>query len=249
MGDIFKMKTGAGKTIRIFVINPNTSVSMTKHIREEMSKIKRSDTVLNVMGAQNGPETIECAYDEALAIPPTLELVKKANREGYDAVILACFSDPGLEAAREISEIPIIGIEESTFHIAAMLGAKFSILTPRKERIPSRRQHVHMKGLDYFLASVRSLDLSVAETDANPKRTKKRVLEVAQKAVEEDGAEVIILGCAGMAGYAPEIEKKLNVKVLDPTAVALKIAEAMVDLGVVHSKRGLFATPPEKSFK
>ncbi len=231
------------------VINPNTSESMTNHIREELSRIKRPDTKLTVLCPKKGPETIESAYDEAHAIPPTLELVKKANQEGYDAVILACFSDPGLDAAKEVSEIPVIGIEESTLHMASMLGARFSIMTPRKQRVPVRKEHVHMRGMDHFLASVRSLDLSVAETDADPKNTKKRVLAVAKAAVEEDGAEVIILGCAGMAGYAPELESKLGVKVLDPTAVAMKVAEAMVDLGLKHSKLGLFAPPPKKKFK
>ena len=235
--------------MKILVINPNTSKSMTEHIRKELNRIKRSDTELTVVYAEKGPETIESAYDEAFAVPPTLDLVKKANQEGYDAIILACFSDPGLEAAKEVSEIPVIGIEESTLHMAAMLGARFSVITPRKQRIAMRKEHVHMRGMDHFLASVRSLDLSVAETDADPQKTKKKVLEVARAAVEEDGAEVIILGCAGMAGYAPELESKLGVKVLDPSAVALKMAEAMVDLGLRHSKLGLFATPPNKRFK
>jgi allantoin racemase len=234
--------------MKIMVINPNTSQSMTDHLRQELERIKRPDTELTVVCAERGPETIESAYDEAYAIPPTLDLVKKANREGYDAVILACFSDPGLEAAKEISEIPVIGIEESSLHMAAMLGSKFTVVTPRKQRIPSKREHVHMRGMSHFLASVRSLDLSVAETDADPGRTKKRVLEVAKQAVE-DGAEVIILGCAGMAGYAAEIEAKLNIKVIDPTAVALKVAEAMADLGLTHSKAGLFVSPPVKVFK
>jgi allantoin racemase len=235
--------------MKIMVINPNTSESMTDHIREELGKIKRTDTELTVLCPEKGPETIESAYDEAHAIPPTLELVKRANREGYDAVILACFSDPGLEAARGISEIPVLGIEESSLHVAAMLGARFSIMTPRKQRIPMRREHVHLRGMDHFLASVRSLDLSVAETDADPGKTKARVMEVAKKAAEEDGAEVIILGCAGMAGYAPELESKLGVKVIDPTAVALKMAEAIADLGLRHSKMALYATPPKKKFK
>ena len=233
---------------RIFVINPNTSENMISHIRRELEQIKQPDTQLTVVCPDRGPETIESAYDEAYAIPPTLELVKKANQEGYDAVILACFLDPGLEAAKEISEIPVVGIEESTLHMAAMLGAKFSVMTPRKQRIPAKENHVHMRGMGHFLASVRSLDLSVAEADRDPEKTKRRVLEVAQRAVEEDGAEVIILGGASMTGYARDIEAKLNVKVLDPTAVALKIAETMVDLGLVHSKRGLFAKPPEKPF-
>lgn len=222
---------------------------MTDHLRHELERIKRTDTQLTVLCPDKGPESIESAYDEAQAIPPTLELVKRANQEGYHAVVLACFSDPGLEPAKEISEIPVVGIEESTLHMAAMLGAKFCVVTPRTQRIPSKETHVHKLGLDYFLASVRSLDLSVAETDADPGKTKKRVLEVAQKAVEEDGAEVIILGCAGMAGYAEEIERKLRVKVLDPSAVALKVAEAMADLGLTQSKRGLFSTPPPKVFR
>jgi len=235
--------------MKIMVINPNTSERMTNHLREELERIKRADTELSVLCPDQGPETIESAYEEAHAIPPTLELVKKANREGYDAVILACFSDPGLEAAREISEIPVLGIEESTLHVASMLGARFSIMTPRRERIAFRKEHVHTRGMDHFLASVRSLDLSVAETDADPEKTKKRILEVAKAATEEDGAEVIILGCAGMAGYARELESRLGIKVLDPSAVALKVAEAMVDLGLRHSKTGLFATPPRKKFK
>ena len=125
--------------MKIMVINPNTSESMTNHLRAELMGIKRADTELTVVCADKGPETIESAYDEAHAIPPTLKLVKRANQEGYDAVILACFSDPGLEAAKEISEIPVIGIEESTLHVAAMLGARFSVMTPRKERIAARR--------------------------------------------------------------------------------------------------------------
>ncbi len=235
--------------MKIMIINPNTSESMTDHIRKEAEKLRRADTELTVVCPDKGPETIESAYDEAHAIPPTLELVKKANREGFDAVILACFSDPGLEAAKEISKILVVGIEESTLHVAAMLGARFSIMTPRRTRIPMRTEHVHLRGLSHSLASVRSLDLSVADTDRYPEKTKQRIFEVAGKAVEEDGAEVIILGCAGMAGYAPELEAKLNIKVLDPTAVALKVAEAMADLGLTHSKRALFAFPPEKVFK
>jgi allantoin racemase len=235
--------------MRIIVINPNTSISMTDHIREGLMPLKRSDTELTVTCPDKGPETIESAYDEAYATPPTLELVKKANLEGYDAVVLACFSDPGLHAAREISSIPVIGIEESSLHMAAMLGAKFSIMTPRKTRIAAKQEEVHIRGMDYFLASVRSLDLSVAETEANPEKTKQRIFDVATKAVQEDGAEVIILGCAGMAGYAPELEKRLKIKIIDPSAVALKLAEAIVDLGLTHSKTGLYATPPEKVFK
>ena len=235
--------------MKIMVINPNTSIPMTDQIRSALESIKRPDTELLVTCPEKGPETIESAYDEAYAIPPTLELVEKANQDGFDAVVLACFSDPGLDAAREISDIPVVGIEEATLHMAAMLGAKFTIMTTHRQRIPTKVEHVHMRGLTHFLASVRSLDLTVAETESDPAKTKQRLIEVSRIALEDDGAEVIIMGCAGMAGYAQEIEQTLNVKVLDPSAVALKTAEAMVDLGLSHSKVGLFARPPAKIFK
>jgi len=235
--------------MKIFVINPNTSESMTDHIRRELLPLKRPGTELTVTCPSKGPDTIECAYDEALAGPPTLELIRQANREGYQAAIIACFSDPGLQAAKEISTIPVIGIQEASLHVAAMLGACFSIMTPRRARIAAKREEVHRRGMSHFLASVRSLDLSVAETDADPAKTKHRVLTVARQAVEDDGAEVIILGCAGMAGYAAEIEAQLGVRVIDPTAVALKVAEALVDLGLTHSKIGLFAAPPPKTYR
>jgi len=235
--------------MKIMVINPNTSDSMTEKIRQELGRVKRSDTEIVVVQAEHGPETIESAYDEALCVPSTLEWVKRANQEGYDAVIIDCFSDPGLEAAKEMSSIPVVGIHESSLHLAAMLGARFTVITSRKERVPSKREHVFKKGLEHFLASVRCLDLSVAETDADPERAKKKIFDEVKKAVAEDGAEVIILGCSGMAGYGYDIESKLKVKVLDPSAVALKVAEAMVDLGMAPSKAGLFATPPQKRFK
>jgi allantoin racemase len=235
--------------MRIMVINPNTSISMTEHLRRELEAIKRPDTELSVVCPATGPVSIESAYDEAVAVPPTLELVQQANEEGYDGIILACFSDPGIHAAKEISDIPVVGIQEASLHAAAMLGYKFTILTPLPQRIPHKHEEVRRYRLESSLASVRALGMTVAETDADPERTKQRILETASRAAEEDGAEVMILGCAGMAGYAGEVERKLGVTVLDPSAVALKMCEALVDAGVRHSKRALFAQPPKKEFK
>ena len=235
--------------MRIFVINPNTSESMTDHIRRELEQIKRADTELTVVNPERGPVSIESAYDEALAAPPTLELVRQANEEGYDAIVLACFSDPALDAAKEISEVPVIGIEEATLHMAAMLGHKFSIMTSLTSRIPTRDLHVRLHGLESAFASAPALNMPVLEMDANPDEAKARILELARKAVQEDGAEVIVLGCAGLAGYAEDIERELGAVVLDPTSVALKVAEAVADLGLRHSKTGRFARPRVKEIK
>jgi allantoin racemase len=235
--------------MRIIVINPNTSKSMTDHVRRELEKIKRDDTELTVVNPEHGPVSIESAYDEALAIPPTLELVRKANEEGYDAVILACFSDPGLDAAKEISDIPVFGIEESSMHVAAMLGHKFAVTVGDKARSPSKDLHVRVRNVESAYATALSMDMPVLEMDANPDKAKARIMELGRQAVEEEGVEVIILGCAGLSGYAEDIERELGVVVLDPTSVALKVAEAMVDLGVRHSKVRRFAKPPEKEIK
>ncbi len=235
--------------MRIFVINPNTSESMTDHIRRELEEIKRPDTELTVVNPEHGPVSIESAYDEALAGPPTLELVRRANEEGYDAIVLACFSDPSLDAAKEVSDVPVIGIEEATLHVAAMLGHKFSIMTSLSSRIPTRDLHVRLHGLESAFASAPALNMPVLEMDANPEKAKARILELARQAVQEDGAEVIVLGCAGLAGYAEDIERELGAVVLDPTSVAFKVAEAVADLGLRHSKVGRFAVPPVKEIK
>lgn len=235
--------------MKICVINPNSSVSVTDHVRHTLEKIKRVDTELTVVCPEHGPVSIESAYDEALATPYVLELVKWANREKFDAIVLACFSDPGLDAAKEVSVIPVVGIEEATLHMAAMLGHRFSVMTGMRRRIPTREWHVLLRGVEQFYASSPALEMSVLEMDANPQVAKARILELARKAVKDDLAEVIVLGCAGLAGYSEDIERELGVVVLDPTSVAFKMAEAMADLGLRHSKVGRFSNPPVKEIK
>lgn len=235
--------------MRIFVINPNTSESVTDHIRRELEKIKRTDTELTVVNPEHGPVSIESVYDEALATPPTLELVREANEQGYDAIVLACFSDPGLDASKEISDIPVIGIEEASMHMAAMLGHKFSITTVFRSRVPTRDLHVRQHGLEGSYASALVMNMPVLDMDAYPEQAKARILELSRHAVEKDGAEVIILGCAGLTGYAEDVERELGVVVIDPTSVAFKMAEAIADLGLRHCKIARYAQPPVKEIK
>ena len=229
--------------MRIIVINPNSSEEMTQSIHKVLQDIKRPGTDLTVVRNVGAPMAIQSAVDAAHATPLILEHVKRANAEGCDAIILACFSDPGLEAAREVSDVLVLGIEEITLHIAASLGHKYTILTPLANRIASKEQDVRRFKADPACASVRALGMTVSETEADPGRAKERILTVAKEAIEEDGAEVIILGCAGMAGYSGDVEEQLGAVVLDPTTVAFKIAEALGEAGIRHSKRGLYSTP------
>jgi allantoin racemase len=235
--------------MKILIINPNTSESMTEKIRAVAEGAKRDDCEVTVICPACGPVTLESSYDEAYAIAPTIDLVKQANEEDYDAIILACFCDVGVEAAKEISSISVFGLEETTLSIALLLGAKFGILTEKRPRVAMKELHVRRHGLLERLASIRPLGMSVAELDADPERTKAAGMALARRMVEEDGAEVIIMGCAAMAGYSGEIERELQVPVLDPLKVTLKVAEALVDMGLSHSRVGLYAPPTPKEFK
>jgi allantoin racemase len=232
--------------MRIFVINPNTSASMTAHLARVLETAKGPSTELVVTNPVDGPRSIESALDEAQAIPHTLGLVENAARDGFDAIVIACFSDPGLQAAREVVAIPVVGIEESGLHVAAMLGHRFSVLTARRQRVPAKIEHVRGLGLESRLASVRPLEMSVLEMDADPLCAKSRILDVGRTAVDEDGAEVLVLGCAGLAGYSQELTAALGVTILDPAPVALKMAELLVDLQLTHCKRGLYASPASR---
>ncbi len=235
--------------MKILVVNPNTSETITARIRDAVERVKRPDTEVTVVCVDRGPETIESSYDEAYAIPPTVERVQRALQEGYDAVVLACFCDAGVEAAREVASIPVVAMEEATFAVALTLGNKFSILTEKRPRVAMKELHVRRAGLLERLASIRPTGLSVADLDAKPGEVRRVALELARTMVEEDGAEVIIMGCAAMAGYAEDIERELGVPVLDPTAVAFKYAEMIVDLGLRHSRVGLYHPPAPKAFK
>ena len=234
--------------MKILVLNPNTSKMVTERVAAVVLSVARADTQVEVAQIPHGPESLESYYDESLAAPYILEAVKNANQQGFDAVILAAFCDPALEAVKEISQVPVYGIEEAAFSTALLLGNKFGILTEKKHKEAVKMQHVRKHGLEQRFAGVRALNMGVLEIAADPEKVKIKGISVCRQLIEEDGAEVIILGCASMAGYNQEMEDALGVPVLDPVAVAFKVVEGLTELGVHHSKIGLYATPAPKKF-
>ena len=235
--------------MKILIINANTSEAVTDQLRAVAQAAKRDDCEVTVVCVERGPVTIESSYDEAYAIGPTLDRVRQTASEGYDAILLACFCEVGVEAAREISSIPVLGLEEPTLALALVLGEKFSVMTEKRPRVAMKKRHVRRYGLLERMASIRPLERSVAELTADPEGTKAAGLALARRMIEEDGAEVIIMGCAAMAGYSDALERELHVPVLDPLRVSLKMAEAVVDLGLTHSRVGLYAPPTPKEYK
>ncbi len=224
--------------MKILVVIPN--YGMSREVLEERRKMFKSMTSMNtefeVTCIDWGPETIEGDYDEVLAGPAIIEKIKDADKK-YDAVIIYCFSDPAVEAARELLDIPVIGPGEVSLHLASMLGNKFSIITVLEELIPHEYEMVKKYGLTDKLASIRSINIPVSDLRKNLDETARKVIEVAKKAIEEDGAQVIVLSCLGFAGIAQKVQEEVGVPVIDPAAAAIKMAELMIDMHIMHSRK------------
>lgn len=229
--------------MKILVLNPNTSSVVTRRIADVVGRIARPDTEAVVRQIDHGPEALESSYDESLAVPAIIRAVTEAPVEGFQAVVIAAFCDPGLDAVREVSDIAVYGLEETTLSVALMLGNKFGILTEKPHKAAVKTQHVRKLGLASRCASVRALGMGVAEIAADPEGVKRIGLAIARRMIEEDGAEVIVMGCAAMSGYSEGLEQELRVPILDPVAVTFKVVEGLSEIGIRHSKLGLYATP------
>lgn len=236
--------------MRIRAVTPIITESFGPMIIEEFTRVARPDTEISNVFLDSGPASLESAYDEAVAVPDTVAKVRQAEREGVDAVIINCMGDPGLDAAREVASIPVIGPCEASMHVAAMLGHRFSVLGVLDRIIPQFERQAQKYGVKDKLATVRSIDLPVLDLEKGRERFVARAVDEAVEAIEEDGAHVIVLGCTGLAGLAKQIENGLrergyDIPVIDPASAALKVAETLVDLKLAHSKR-TYPYPPEK---
>jgi len=236
--------------MRIRVVAPVIRAPLVAIVFEQYRAAARSDTEMSLATLDRGPSSIECRYDDALAVPDVVAKIVKAEQEGMDAVIIDCMGDPGLDAAREMVSIPVIGPAETSMHIASMLGHRFSVVTVADSLIPVFDQHAIKTGLTRQLASVRTVNIPVLELDDHA-RLLGALVDQSIRAVREEEAHVIILGCTGMAGMAIGVEEGLkkegisDVPVIDPTTLSVKIAEALAHMGLSHSKR-TYPPPPEK---
>lgn len=236
--------------MKIRAVTPIITEAFGPMIVEEFSRVAGPETEISNVFLRSGPASVESAYDEALAIPDVIARAREAEAQGMDAVIINCFGDPGLDAAREVVSIPVVGPCEASMHVAAMLGHKFSVITVLERLIPELELHAQKYGVAGKLASARSVDLPVLDLEKGREQFVGRMVERAIEAVEEDGAHVIVLGCTGLAGLAEQVragllERSHHIPVIDPAATALKVAEALVGAGLTHSKR-TYPPPPEK---
>ena len=236
--------------MKIKLINPNTTQSMTDSIYNMAVRYADADTEITAVSPLTGPDSIECYVDEYLAVPGVIqEVIKGDKEENADAFIIACFGDPGLAAARDVTEKPVLGICESAITTAKFIAPYFSVVSVLDRSRKVTEDVVKAYGAESFCRSIRTTGLSVLEFGKNPEKGLKALAEQGRRAVEEDGAECILLGCAGFVDFVDRLREELGVPVLDGVMPAVKLAEALVKMNVKTSKANTWKAPEVKEIK
>ncbi|RWD72033.1 aspartate/glutamate racemase family protein [Mesorhizobium sp.] len=231
--------------MRILVINPNTTASMTAKIGEAAASVASGSTEVVAVNPADGPPSIEGYFDEVFAIPGIIAEMAKAPADAY---VIACFDDTGLDAARCATEAPVIGIGEAAFHMASLVAGKFSVVTTLARSVPAIEHNLAKYGLASRCAKVRSSDVAVLELERPGSNARHRISQEIARAIREDHAEAIVLGCAGMADLARSLSEEHGVPVLDGVVCAVTLAESLFKVGLKTSKIGGYAAPRGKRF-
>jgi allantoin racemase len=232
--------------MRIKVINPNTSRSMTQKIGACAQAVADAGTTIIAVNPSMGPASIESHYDEAMATPGLLAEVMAGEAEGVDGYVIACFGDPGLKAARELARGPVVGIAEAAMHTASFLGGSFSVVTTLARTIGIAEHLAEAYGMSRFCAKVRACELPVLELERPGSGARERIVQECREALEQDGSEVIVLGCAGMTDLCDHIARTLGVPVVDGVTAATLQVQSLVRQRLFTSKRGELAMPLSK---
>jgi allantoin racemase len=234
--------------MRILVVNPNTTAAMTEKIGRAARAAAAAGTEIIAVNPPDGPVSIEGYYDEAFSVPGLLAEIAKGEALGVSAHIIACFDDTGLEAARSLASAPVIGIGEAAFHLASLLGHRFGVVTTQSRSIAAIETNLLKYGLASRCAKVRACEVPVLTLDDPASNASVQISAEIERAKREDNAEVIVLGCAGMADLASRLSERHGVPVVDGVASAVKLAEGLGALGLKTSKIRAYAPPLPKTY-
>lgn len=208
---------------RILVINPNSNAAVTKGIDDAIDEMRRADVLeIDCVTLEEGPFGIETDHDIESVVPLVSTLVAAKNND-YDAFVIACYSDPGLEESRQLSAKPVFGIHESAIALSSSYERRFGVLALGRESIQRHISYVRSLGMQGFHAGERPLNVSVDEA-ARDSGTLEKIVATARELIDEDGAETIILGCAGMAAHRRAAQEALGIPVIDPVQAAVTMA-------------------------
>lgn len=234
--------------MKILVLNPNTSASMTAEIGAAARAAAAPNTEITTAQPSFGAVAIDSAAESYLSAVGVMDVVAGRLADGTfdaDAVVLAGFGEHGKDALQEMLDVPVLDIAESAAHVAHLIGRRFSVVTTLARSIAPIEDRLLLAGLAAHCASVRACGLGTADVDADPDGAVAAIVAEAARAVTEDGADVICLGCAGMAGVTGAITSALGVPCVDGVAAAVGLAQMLVGLGLSTSKAGVYAPGPD----
>ncbi|MFN5997036.1 MAG: aspartate/glutamate racemase family protein [Paracoccaceae bacterium] len=215
--------------MRLTVINPNSTVSMTDKAVTAARNAAPGSTVVGVT-CHRSPPAIQGPEDDAICRPFVLEEVAKAAKNGADAIIIACFDDPALDQARASVSVPVLGIGEAGFHAAMLLAWRFSVVTTLPVAIPTLEENLSHYGMAGACSKVRAAGVKVLDLEDETSGAVAKVSAEIARAKAEDGVGAIVLGCAGMADLAARFEAEHGLKVIDGVGAAAAFASALVTL-------------------
>jgi Asp/Glu/hydantoin racemase len=232
--------------MKLLLINPNISDSVSELIRAEANRTASPGTDIEVLTAPFGVAYIETRFEALIGAYAAAQLAAE-HHERFDAVVVAAFGDPGLPGLREALPVPVTGLTEAALASACLLGQRFSIVAISQRIRAWYRETVQSYGLDGRLASIRGLDQALPDIGSVQDDQGERLLALARRCVEEDGADVIVLAGAPLAGLARSVRGKLPVPVVDGVSSAVRHAESLVALQPGRAREGSFAPPPIKA--
>ena len=233
--------------MKLLVINPNSTATMTGKIGRAARNVALPETEIVAVNPENSPASIEGYYDEALSVPGTIDVVKRFPE--VDAIVIACFDDTGLDAVRCMTSVPVIGIGEAAFHAASFLANKFGVVTTLSRSVPAIEHNLVRYGLSSRCSKVRASDVPVLDLEKAESDSRQRISNEIHAAKNDDGAEAIVLGCAGMTDLAESLACEHELPVLDGVACAVALCESLVRLGYRTSKLGGYQPPrPNRSY-
>jgi allantoin racemase len=233
--------------MRILVVNVNTTESMTVAIGEQARRFATPGTEIIALTPTFGAEACESNLDSHLAAIAVADRVL-SYQGSYDAVVQAGFGEHGREVLQEILDVPVVDITEAAAHLACLLGRRYSVITTLKRSISLIEDRLLLAGLDRTCASVLASGVEVLELAGDRQRAVDAIVEQALIAVRRDRAEVICVGCAGMADLAEQVQDAVGVPVVDGVSAAVKLAESLVTLGLSTSKSLTYAPPRPKAY-
>ena len=236
--------------MKLLLINPNSSAAMTAGIAAAARQVAAPGTQVVAVQPSFGPASIEGHYDDVFGAAGVAEQVRLAGQPAAgappDAVVIACFGDPGLDAAREATAAPVLGIAEAAFHAASFLATGFSVVTTMTRTCVIAERLVQRYGFERSCRGIHGTDIPVLDLEHCGEATIARIEAAAREALQRDRSGAIVLGCAGMATLCATLQQRLGVPVIDGVAVAVKFAEALAALGLRTSKQGDYASPLPK---